>query len=156
MQCILPAALLCILLFVPAATAQCDTPLLGPEAQGVEGWKSDVPVGLAAEDWQWRYATGRALLGTAVPIAVANVGHRIGRQGIPSLRADSLVLVGTGVAIGPSLGQWSPGGQCTTQSLLPTVLRLGGIAEVAWAADRALSGEGFETPVCSSMRFLEW
>jgi len=104
-------------------------------------------VGFAAEDWQWRYATGRALFGTAVPLVVANVGHRIGREGIPTLRTASLVLLGTGVAVGPSLGQWSLGGRCTTQSILPTVLRLGGVVEVAWAADRALEGEGFETPV---------
>ena len=127
--------------------AQCDAPLLGPGARGVEGRKSDVSVGFAAEDWQWRYATGRALLGTAVPLAASSVGHRIGREGLPALRTASLVLLGTGVAVGPSLGQWSLGGRCTRQSILPTLLRVGGIAEVAWAANRALEGEGFETPV---------
>jgi hypothetical protein len=143
----LSAALLCTLLLVPEAMAQCDAPLLGPGARGVEGRKSDVPVGFAAEDWQWRYATGRALLGTAVPLAAASVGDRIGREGFPALRAASLVLLGTGVAVGPSLGQWSLGGRCTRQSILPTLLRVGGIAEVAWAANRALEGEGFEIPV---------
>jgi hypothetical protein len=141
------AAFLYALLFVPAATAQCNKPLLGPGARGVEGRKSDVPVGFATEDWQWRYATGRALLGTAVPFAVANVGHRIGREGIPALRTASLALLGTGVAVGPSLGQWGLGGRCTRQSIVPTILRVGGVAGVAWAADRALEGEGFETPV---------
>lgn len=136
-----------VLLLVPAARAQCEAPLLGPGARGVEGRKSDVPLGFAAEDWQWRYATGRALLGTAVPIVVANVGHRIGRSGNPELRAASLGLLGAGVAVGPSLGQWGVGGRCTTRSILPTLLRLGGIAEVAWAANRALEADGFGTPV---------
>lgn len=82
------------------------------------------------KDISWAYATGRANLSTYIPTLVGSY--------LPSL-ADSerltivgLSVMGAGVLVGPSMGQWCLGGRYARESILPTLVRAAGEGEVIW------------------------
>lgn len=93
---------------------------------GLFQWDRHPPLGFATEDWQWEYATGRAVLSTVVPLTVGGVLLRTRPQD-RTLNGVGLTTVGTGLLVGPSMGQWCLGGRYARKSVLPTLLRAAGI-----------------------------
>ena len=107
-------------------------------------WDRHPPIGFAAEDWQWGYATGRAVLSTVIPLAVGSVLLRT-RPRDRTLNGVGLATIGTGLLVGPSMGQWCLGGRYARKSVLPTLLRgagMGGTVLIWEWAERALDGAG--------------
>lgn len=80
------------------------------------------PIGFAAEDWRWGYATGWAVLSTVIPLVIGSVLHRT-RLRDRTLNEAGLTTIGTGLLVGPSMGQWCLCGRHTRKSVLPTLLR---------------------------------
>lgn len=136
-------ALLLIGVVAPPAHAQLHpTPsrlCLSADGSCPEASPGRFPIGTAAEDWSWRYASGRSNLSTLVPLAVGGVLLRVHRAassdaslGDP-LAITGLGLIGTGLVIGPSVGEWCLGGDCARRSWLPMGVRAAGAAEIAGA-----------------------
>jgi hypothetical protein len=93
----------------------------------------------------WRYAKGRAFLSTLGPVLV---GSTISEIAPSSERAQvaGLAIVGAGLLVGPSMGQWCLGGSYARESIFPMVLRAAGEGAVAgaliWGGRQVEDAEG--------------
>jgi len=80
----------------------------------------------------WPYARGRAVLSTAVPLAVGGALLQLSPAG-PTSVPLGLGVGGVGLLVGPSMGQWCLGGEYATESILHTSARVAGMGGLVWA-----------------------
>lgn len=87
---------------------------------------------LSWKDLSWRNAKGRANLSTWIPVAVgtALVGLQTEGSWSPTV---GLSVIGGGVLIGPSMGQWCLGGQFAREGILYTSIRAVSVVGTTWA-----------------------